>query len=237
MDVFRDTIALQRKPDLESVKSATKQMKILFIGNLAVGKSSIVQKICENKFIDQPHDRCRTINFVPTIMCAEFERTTYLVELQDTAGQEKFNSIFTKFWRHAHGAVVVYDIRDYDSYERIKFWMVEVQKHAVQDPKFPFLLLGNKIDGNESDHIDGSTVAERLGMSGFIKTSAKSGEGIEEAIKMMIGLIATRYSDQELEIPYKGDSIALHGGNTDSSRYRCILRRIRIPWIRRPRVS
>ena len=99
--------------------------------------------------------------------------------------------------------MIVYDITDYGSYEKIMHWMLEVQKQALRGDmtgKFPFLLLGNKVDKNDR-HIDGTNVAEDLGISGFIRTSAKSGEGIRDALKMMIGLIATKYNDQELNIP------------------------------------
>lgn len=80
--------------------------------------------------------------------------------------------------------------------------MFEVRKHAglSDDVVMPILLLGNKVDKNDR-HIDGTKVAEDLEMNGFISTSARSGEGIREALKLMIGMIATQYGDQELEIP------------------------------------
>ena len=196
-DNFRERVVLKKVSDMGN---ATKQMKILFIGNSGVGKSSLIHRIRKNEFRNLPHEP--TISFTPTVTGAEFDRKSYLVELQDTAGQERYNAIFGDFYRHAHGAMIIYDITDYDSYQKVMYWMMEVQKHALRGDiaRFPFLLLGNKVDRNER-HIDGTNVAEDLGMSGFIRTSAKSGEGIRDAVRIMIGLIATKYSDQELQIP------------------------------------
>ena len=210
---FRERVVLKK---VSGIGNITKQMKILFIGNSGVGKSSLVHRLRKDEFrvVHEP-----TLSFMPAIMGAEFERKSYLVELQDTAGQERYNAIFRDFYRHAHGAMIVYDITDYESYEKIMYWMVEVQKQALQNDmaKFPFLLLGNKVDKNER-HIDGTNVAEDLGISGFIRTSAKSGEGIRDAIKVMIGLIVTKYTNQELNIPNRESNIVInsptasHGG-------------------------
>ena len=207
---FRERVVLKK---VSGIGNTTKQMKILFIGNSGVGKSSLVHRIRKDEFPNIPIEP--TLNFTPAVMGAEFDRKTYLVELQDTAGQERYNAIFRDFYRHAHGAMIVYDITDYESYEKIMYWMVEVQKHALQNDtaKFPFLLLGNKVDKNER-HIDGTIVAEDLGISGFIRTSAKSGEGIRDAIKMMIGLIVTRYTDQELDIPNRENNVTINSSPT-----------------------
>ena len=201
---FRDRVTLKKVSDIEN---PSKQMKILFIGNSGVGKSSLVHRLRKNEFRNAPHEP--TLSFTPTLVAAECERINYLVELQDTAGQEKYSALFRDFYRHAHGAMIVYDITDYNSYEKIKYWTLEVKKQIQSDTaRFPFLLLGNKVDKNER-HINGTNVAEDLGINGFIRTSAKSGEGIRDAVKLMIGLIITTYTDQELEVPPENSTINL----------------------------
>ena len=58
---------------------------------------------------------------------------------------------------------------------------------SIDNDQFPSILIGNKCDCE--NHIDGSNVAQDLGMDAFFKTSAYTGEGIEDAIKLMITLI------------------------------------------------
>lgn len=204
---FRERVVLKKVADM---RTCAKQMKILFIGNSGVGKSSLVHRLRKDEFCNSPH--VPTLNFSPSVIGAEFDRDTYLVELQDTAGQERYKALFRSFYRHAHGAMVIYDTTNYESYENVKFWMLEVRRHTGvnDDVVTPILLLGNKVDKNEPQHIDGTKVAEDLGMNGFIKTSANSGEGIREAVKIMIGLIATKYRNQELEIPNSGDDSVIN---------------------------
>lgn len=230
-EVAPDEVVLRGRSGMQE-----REMKILFIGNSGVGKTSLVHRVRKNEFLDGPHKP--TESFTPGLLEAEFQGKTYHVELHDTVGEERHNSIFPNFYRGANGAIVVYDVTNYRSYEKIEFWMKKVLAHiGIGDNEadnFPFLLLGNKsdFDHQQYPHIDGSTVAEDLRMSGFIKTSAKSGEGIGDAIKMMVRLIAARYSDQELQRP-RNNRVTLDCGNND--RPGCILKRIRRPG-RRPRV-
>ena len=62
----------------------------------------MVHRLRKDEFPNIPIGQ--TINFTPGIMGAEFGRKSYLVELQDTAGQERYNAIFRDFYRHARMA-------------------------------------------------------------------------------------------------------------------------------------
>ena len=167
----------------------TRKMTILFIGNVAVGKTSLINRIRHKQF--QPIHNA-TIDMTPTIIGATVRGQNYTVRLLDTAGEERFQSIMQSFYRHGNGAMVVYDLTDYSSFDNITDWKLTLQDHcATEDYNFPTILLGNKADEN-SKHINGSEIADDLKMDGFFKTSAKSGEGIIDAIKMMIYLIDSR---------------------------------------------
>jgi hypothetical protein len=44
--------------------------------------------------------------------------------LQDTAGQERFRTITSSYYRGAHGIIVVYDVTDLESFNNVKQWYV-----------------------------------------------------------------------------------------------------------------
>ena len=48
--------------------------------------------------------------------------------LQDTAGQERFRALGPIYYRDSNGAVLVYDITDADSFDRVKNWVKELRQ-------------------------------------------------------------------------------------------------------------
>jgi len=46
----------------------------------------------------------------------------FFFSLQDTAGQERFRTITSSYYRGAHGIIVVYDVTDLESFNNVKQW-------------------------------------------------------------------------------------------------------------------
>jgi Ras-related protein Rab-1A len=94
--------------------------KILLIGNSSVGKSSLLLRFADNIFQE---------TFYPTIG-VDFKIRTFssegsVVKLQmwDTAGQEKFKTITSAYYKGAQGVILVFDLCDRKSYEDIQNWI------------------------------------------------------------------------------------------------------------------
>lgn len=77
---------------------------------------------------------------------------TKLLQLWDTAGQERFQSLGVAFYRGADCCVLVYDVNNAKSFDAIDSWRDEfLIQAAPKDPdNFPFVVLGNKIDMEDS---------------------------------------------------------------------------------------
>jgi len=71
-------------------------------------------------------------------------KTTVTLQLWDTAGQEKFNSIGFAFYRGANCCILVYDICDAESFERLNTWKTNfVDAANPNDPEtFPYIVVG-----------------------------------------------------------------------------------------------
>lgn len=161
-------------------------LTIIFIGSSGAGKTSLITRVHSGEFTPT----CMaTIGVDSWMIGATINGRDYKVRLSDTAGAERFDSIVSTYYRSVNGAMVVYDITNYESYEMIKYWMLQIQNYASK--KYPVILLGNKSDIDMQHHIHGQKVAEDLEMDGFFKTSAKTGEGIDDAMKLMIELIVS----------------------------------------------
>jgi len=72
--------------------------------------------------------------------------------LWDTAGQERFQSLGVAFYRGADCCVLVYDVNNSKSFDTLDSWRDEflVQASPMDPESFPFVVIGNKIDVEES---------------------------------------------------------------------------------------
>ncbi|VDC01815.1 unnamed protein product [Peniophora sp. CBMAI 1063] len=117
------------------------QVKLVLLGEAAVGKSSVVLRFVSNEF---------QANKEPTIGAAfltqkcRLEDRVLRYEIWDTAGQERFHSLAPMYYRNAQAAVVVYDITKAASLEKAKTWVKELQRQA--NPNIVIALAGNKLD-------------------------------------------------------------------------------------------
>jgi len=117
------------------------QVKLVLLGEAAVGKSSIVLRFVSKEF---------QANKEPTIGAAFLTQKCLLedrvlrYEIWDTAGQERFHSLAPMYYRNAQAAVVVYDVTKAASIEKAKTWVKELQRQA--NPNIVIALAGNKID-------------------------------------------------------------------------------------------
>ena len=111
---------------------------------------------------------------------------------KDTAGQERFRTITSSYYRGAHGIIVVYDVTDQVSFNNVKQWLQEIDRYACES--VIKLLVGNKCDLVSQKAVDYTTAkefAESLGVP-FLETSAKNSTNVEEAFITMAREIKQR---------------------------------------------
>ncbi|KPP71874.1 hypothetical protein Z043_109176 [Scleropages formosus] len=100
---------------------------------------------------------------------------------RDTAGQERFHTITTSYYRGAMGIMLVYDITNAKSFENISKWLRNIDEHANEDVER--MLLGNKCDMEDKRVVPkakGEQIAREHGIR-FFETSAKANINIEKA--------------------------------------------------------
>ncbi|CAL1703279.1 unnamed protein product [Somion occarium] len=152
--------------------------KLLLIGDSGVGKSCLLLRFAENSFTDS---YLSTIGVDFKIRTVELEGKTLKLQIWDTAGQERFRTISQAYYRGAHGIVVVYDVTDGESFENVKGWLTEIDRHATETVKR--LLIGNKSDLVDRKVVGYSTAKEFADEKQipFLETSAKNSTNVEEA--------------------------------------------------------
>eukprot|EP01117_Protostelium_nocturnum_P019122 TRINITY_DN819_c0_g1_i2.p1 TRINITY_DN819_c0_g1~~TRINITY_DN819_c0_g1_i2.p1 ORF type:complete len:194 (+),score=64.11 TRINITY_DN819_c0_g1_i2:194-775(+) len=160
--------------------------KLLLIGDSGVGKSCILLRFADNAFTD---------NFISTIgvdfkiKTIDIEGKKVKMQIWDTAGQERFQTITTSYYRGAHGLIIVFDVTNKVSFDNIKKWLDDIERHA--SPSIVKCLVGNKCDLENKRVIDYSTakqLADSLNIS-YMETSAKESINISQAFEKLGSLI------------------------------------------------
>ncbi|KAJ5077204.1 ras and ef-hand domain-containing protein [Anaeramoeba ignava] len=154
-------------------------IKLVFVGDSAVGKTSIIQTFSDDLF---------DINSTPTIGVDFVQKIHELSNGQkikytiwDTAGQEKFRTITTSYYRGVQGIILVYDVERRHSFENLESWLKEIKNSTSGDVEI--MLIGNKTDGKRQiTEEEGLNFAKKNNLL-FIETSAKLGEGISQAFE------------------------------------------------------
>ena len=154
--------------------------KIVFLGNSAVGKTAIInQYMYESTSAD--HQPTIGIDFFAKTLTREGK--TIRLQLWDTAGQEKFNSLIPNYIRDSTIAVFVYDITSRSSFDALEKWY-----NMVMDMANPnIVLVGNKCDLEEQREVtteEGKKYAESK-QAKFIETSAIAPTNIQELFEMI----------------------------------------------------
>ncbi|KAI8907597.1 ras family-domain-containing protein [Powellomyces hirtus] len=152
------------------------QVKLVLLGEAAVGKSSLVLRFVNNEFQE---------NKEPTIGAAFLTQKCKLddkiikFEIWDTAGQERFHSLAPMYYRNAQAAVVVYDITKPASLDKAKSWVKELQRQA--NPNIVIALVGNKLDlAATSRGVPAEEASAYAAEAGLLcaEASAKTGDNV-----------------------------------------------------------
>lgn len=117
---------------------------------------------------------------------------TVKLKIWDTAGQERFRNITKQYYKGADGILLVYDITDRNSFEKIKDWMKQIQENT-QKEQIGIVLLGNKCDleDRQVSYEEGESLAKEYGLL-FWETSAYKDKNISESFEGLTNLIISK---------------------------------------------
>ena len=176
------------------------EVKLLLCGNSGVGKTSIFKRYYENKF-EGNYTTSIGIDFQTKEI--KYNDKLYSVHLIDTAGEERFRSITSSYFRMAEYYLLVFDLTNKNSLMALSSWIESLKEH-IEKPKY--IILGNKSDleknvipDEEINEVLNDKVNLKINDENFIKVSAKTGENINKAFEYILNIIEqTNDKDEQI---------------------------------------
>lgn len=157
-------------------------IKVLFIGDTGVGKSSLLLRYTEDKFTDV---YMSTIGVDFKSKEHLYNDKSYRIQMWDTAGQERFRGVIGSYFRGAQVVIIVFDMTNKQSFENVNGWISDVHKYS---PKLPsIILIGTKIDLTKQIVISDEEVKQfaKLHNMKYILTSSKTNNNVHKTFDMI----------------------------------------------------
>ena len=125
-----------------SVTKNEKQIKVILLGDSGVGKSCII-----NRYINNAYDPNieSTLGSNACTKLVEKKSISYILNLWDTTGQEKYHSITNLFIKGSNIVILVYSIDSLSSFKGLDFWYKSVNEKLEGD-NFVLAVVGSKSD-------------------------------------------------------------------------------------------
>ena len=160
-------------------------LKLVVIGDGAVGKTSLIVRHVDKRFIEEYKP---TIGFDIALKTMKIEEGGIEAELLiwDIAGQAIFEKIREEYLQGTNGALILFDLTRKETYDHVNDWLKELTNYAG---KVPFVLIGNKADLTDQRAVsedEGRHLMSKTEAIEYIETSAKTGQKVEDAFEKII---------------------------------------------------
>ena len=158
--------------------------QLMIIGDSLVGKTSLLYRYQENKFMN---------NYLATVGIDFFTKEEIFdgkkvrIKIWDTAGQERFKSLTQAFSRNADGIILVFDVSNRESFENLRFWIGSINSNLGHNNEILKIIVGNKIDLISDIQKGEAEEYAKINNCAYFETSAKENKGIQEAIRYLVG--------------------------------------------------
>lgn len=162
-------------------------VKVVAIGDGAVGKTSLLITATSNRF---PKDYIPTVfdNYSVNLL---YDGQPYSVGLWDTAGQEDYDRLRPLSYPQTDVFLLCYSIASRSSFTNLDKWIHEVEHHMGK-AKYSIVLIGTKSDlqkDRQVQTLEGRHLAARKGYTFFECSALEGGPAIDTIFPKIISTL------------------------------------------------
>ena len=184
--IQQSTIHINNRSVSNLQETAAYLFKIVFLGEGAVGKTSLVGRFVYDSF---EGDYLATIGTDIHLKVVHVDDMIVKLVIWDIAGQDNFAQLRKAYYMNASGAFLVYDTSRPETIERVDNWV-----KALYDVtgKIPLIICENKADLESAIAQEVKDAVVKKHDVKMIKTSAKEDTNVEEAFSEITRIILER---------------------------------------------
>ena len=160
-------------------------LKILILGDMSVGKTTLLLKYIDNY---TPELYISTLGIDYKTKNIVYNNTNIILQIWDTAGQEKFQVVTKSFVKGSDGIIYMYDITQKQSFINIKRWLEDTEDYSLRAKK---IIVGNKIDMEERREVTEEMKNKLLNEIDIdlVEISAKKDLNVNEVFDKLVKII------------------------------------------------
>ena len=160
------------------LKKGLKKYRVILLGDIGVGKSSLISRYVSNKFNAFGQ---ASIGNVKTKKLKIDNQTTVELSINDPVEEEKLGKYTKNYFKDAHGAIIVFDITNKQSFNNVKSYLGEIDSNAPRD--ISVCIIGNKADLSSSRVVAYEDVQKVSEKYKYYEVSAKTGNNVSLAFE------------------------------------------------------
>jgi small GTP-binding protein len=211
--------------DTEGTSTTNPRVKLVVVGDGAVGKTCLLISYAKNKF---PEDYVPTVFENYTAKLTREDGTQVLLHLWDTAGQEDYDRLRPLSYPGADIVLLCFSTVTASSFHSIKEkWYPEVNHYV---PDTPYLLVGTKLDLREEKKPDPSTgefepvtpeqaeeMRKQIKAVGYIEVSAKTRKNLDKLFQMAVDIVFQVRREHGEDVPKAGNASTATSTNNSTN--------------------
>lgn len=205
------------KSPLYNTNKQIYNLKIIVLGDIAVGKTSLIGRYITNTFSDQ---------YKSSIGCELKQKTVDIdkdiqakLQIWDTAGEERFLAVTKQYYNGSHGAMVVYDVTKKDTFLKMNKWIKDVKNNAPKN--IVIMVVGNKSDLDKKKVDLGPELDPFKENYLYKEVSAKSGLNVNIAFENLANKIIEKQKEKGNEEEVKKDTVPLKRTTLGKKQKKC----------------
>jgi DnaJ family protein C protein 27 len=150
--------------------------KIISVGNSEVGKSCLIKRYCEGRFVKR---YISTIGIDYGVKKLELLGEKVLINFFDLSGNDDYKLIRTEFYKNSSGVVMVFDVDNRDSYISLIHWEEEMKRSGIDSSRVKVVVCANKAESKNREVKEAEAMKWAKSRNfEYFETSASDGKNV-----------------------------------------------------------
>lgn len=178
------------------------RFKVILLGDIAVGKTSILSRFVEDKFTSEY--KCNVgVEFKVKSLFLD-ETTGADLQIWDTCGEERFRTITRQYYRDTSGVILIFDLTNRNSFEKLASWIEDIGEYGPREVNT--IIIGNKADLDDerkTSFNEAYNFANKNNLQ-YLEVSAKTGNNVGILFENLTKVMVRREQDNDKKRKKKG---------------------------------